>query len=728
MSKLIGKKIGNIKVTGLLGRGGMGAVYAGVDEKLRREVALKVILADRLGPVSKARFLREARALSQLAHPNICGIYDYIEGEDNDVLVLERIHGRSVREALAEGRLDFRTKLRIAEQVAEALVAAHTKGIIHRDLKMANVMLTAGGGVKVLDFGLAYPVGSSLTPMNLRPGLWTEAAGEDDEATVESELPPGDVTGFVRTDPGSVVGTMACMSPEQLRSRPLTVASDMYSFGLFLHELFTGKSAYGPETSTHELLPKVRDGATLPVTGVPRDLAALIEQLKSRAPESRPSALEALARLRRVREKPQRQLRWVAAVAGLLLVGAGAAKYTLDLRRERDAAIKARQEAVAARNEAEAVSDFLVSLFRVPDPGQARGNAVTAREILDRGVTAARSSLRERPRSLARFLNAMGQTYYQLGLYGEARSLLEEALTIREVSLPPSHPDLAESLRHLALVYQAQNKDAEPLFLRALTIQEKTLGPEHPEVANTLNNLATLYGARGELKRCEALLARALRIREKALGPKDPQVAIVLNNLGIVRAKQERYAESEALFRRGLAIREEVLPADHPDLAANLEAVAVLYAEQDRYAEAEPLHRRALAIWRKTLGPDHPRLGLALTNLARACAANGRPEEADDLFRQAIDLRTRTLGADHPDVALSLTGRAELLHRMGRSAEAEALFRRALAIQEAGLGRSDPRIADTVRSYTLFLRETGRKAEAAALEARLAAQRQLPPG
>lgn len=697
---LLGRKIGHIQVVDLLGEGGMGAVYAGFDEKLRREVALKVIRPDLFGPVSKMRFLREARALSQLNHPNICIIYDFVEGQDSDVLVLERIHGQGLREA----RLDFAGKLKAAEQIASALVAAHSKGIIHRDLKMANVMITENGTVKVLDFGLAYFSGSLPTPSQ----------------PILLEPEPADA----RTELGVVAGTTTCMSPEQVSGEPLTVASDMYAYGLLLQELFTGSAPYGSGTTTvPELLKKVRKGETAPVTGLSRDLAALIERLKSVAPAQRPTAVETLERLRRIQGKPARRAR-IAMASGLFLVlVAGAAKYTLDLRREHDTALQARNEAIQARNEAvearkesEEVSRFMVNLFRVADPGEALGNTVTAREILDRGATTVQFELRDQPLSQARLLSAIGQTYSKLGLHKEARPILEQALALRRKGLAPDHPDIAATLRELAVVYQALNEDPEPLFLEALKILDKSPPPNVWELASTLNNLGTFYGSSGKLEEAETLLEKALRIRQATLGPRHPDVAVTLNNLAFIRARQQRYGEAEALLRRGLSIREAALPADHPDLAANLAALAWLYAERGDFVRSEHLNRRTLAIWSRTLGPEHPRIGLALTNLALACWHNGKIREAEKLFREAVDLRTRILAPDHPNVASTMSWQADFLAAQGRFQEAEDLYRRALAIQEKGLPPVHSDTERTKRELAKLLRKTGREAEAAKLE------------
>lgn len=175
---LIGTSLGRIRVVDTLGIGGMGEVYLGYDETLKRKVALKAIRDDqRFDAEAKARFLREARVLSQLDHPGICRIYELVEGEDSDFLVLELIEGTSLRKAM-DGGLDGPLKLYVAEMVAEALAAAHAKGVAHRDLKPENVMLTTDGEVKVLDFGLAFPVDERLaSSMKLESGAHPATTG-----------------------------------------------------------------------------------------------------------------------------------------------------------------------------------------------------------------------------------------------------------------------------------------------------------------------------------------------------------------------------------------------------------------------------------------------------------------------------------------------------------------------------------------------------------------------
>lgn len=306
-----GSRIGHIRIEGYLASGGMGAVYVGFDEKLERPVALKAIRYDLQLPEIRERFLNEARLLAQIDHPNICRIHDYLESEWGDFLVLELIHGRTLSQALKAG-IDLPARLAIAESVARALAAAHEKGIVHRDVKPDNVMLADGGGIKVLDFGLAC----------------LETAPVD--AGKHEPLP---------------IGTPSSMSPEQARGERVAAASDVYSLGLLLHRLFSGRPPYEAGLSPLQLLAKAADGATQPIVGVrDSELAALIQQLKAQTPGARPTAAMAADRLARIRERPRRRFRLAAAAAAVLLL-LGGAHYTHDLRRERQAALEASQSA-----------------------------------------------------------------------------------------------------------------------------------------------------------------------------------------------------------------------------------------------------------------------------------------------------------------------------------------------------------------------------------------------
>jgi len=216
-----GTRLGPYEVTASLGVGGMGEVYAARDHRLGRDVAIKVIAShstDALG--AKERFEREARAIAALQHPNICTIHDVGDADGQAFIVMERLHGETLRQRLQRGPLELATVIDIGIALSDALHAAHTAGIVHRDIKPANIVLTERGP-KLLDFGLAK----------------SEARPDDPQASAGE-------TRAVLTDAGAVVGTMAYMSPEQLRGERVDARTDLFSLGLVLHEMAVGRPAF----------------------------------------------------------------------------------------------------------------------------------------------------------------------------------------------------------------------------------------------------------------------------------------------------------------------------------------------------------------------------------------------------------------------------------------------------------------------------------------------------
>ncbi len=723
---LAGTKVGNIRLLEPLGAGGLGAVYAARDERLNREVAVKVVQPDRSSPLSKVRILREARALSQLQHPNICSLYEYIEGLDYDCLVLERIHGDTLASLMQSGQLPA-DRLDLARQIASALVAAHSKGIAHRDLKPANVMVTQEGTVKVLDFGLARwaeeglggdvggapPSLEGMTPGTepLRP-LHLEAPTE--------VLPAPEPSGTASTQIGHIIGTPYWMSPEQAKNEPITPACDLYTFGLLLQEVLTGEAAYPANLNMPQLLLKVGAGETLPVRGLDHHLADLIERMKAPRPEDRPTAAEVLARLDWIRSKRVRRLRWGAAAGLLIALLAGGVKYTTDLNRERKAALAAHREAELAREQEAAVVEFLVGLFKVTDPGEARGRTVTARELLDRAAASDLEHLEVEPLVRARLLDTIGELYHELGLYSEAAALLEKALALREQAQGREHLDTAAALHRLGSVYRDQHRpEALPLLEEALALRERLLGPEDVAVADTLNTLAVVYGFDGKLEQAKPLLERALVIRQSKLGAEHPEVAVTLNNLAIIAAQQGRPEDSEALFRRGLEIRERALPSDHPDLAINLVALGTLYGNLGRATEARAHYTRALPILQKALGNEHPRVALVHSNLGNTLMALSELEASEAELRKAVEIREKALGAEHPSVAESSTLLGLVLLRRDQVGEAEKRLRRAVLIFERHGNATGNSYRPALVSLIELMRQKGREAEAAIFEAKL---------
>jgi len=259
-----GARLGPYEIVAFIGAGGMGQVWSARDERLEREVALKVLPADAIADeVARARLLREARMASKLNHPNVCTIHEVGEADGQAYIAMELVEGRSLSALLASGPLPTEQVVRYGQQLADALAHAHERGVVHRDLKSANVVITPNGRVKVLDFGLAKRlVGEEL-----------EAATTLSEASM--------------TAPGAVVGTLAYMSPEQLRGRSADARSDIWALGVVLYEMLAGvrpfKGQTGFELSSAILKEPV---PALPAT-VPAPLAAVIARCLAKEPGER---------------------------------------------------------------------------------------------------------------------------------------------------------------------------------------------------------------------------------------------------------------------------------------------------------------------------------------------------------------------------------------------------------------------------------------------------------
>ncbi|HXH92827.1 MAG TPA: serine/threonine-protein kinase [Thermoanaerobaculia bacterium] len=305
-----GTRLGPYEIGELIGRGGMGEVYRAADTRLGRDVAIKVLathLAD--DPASLARFQREARAVAALSHPNIVALFDVGSEGQTHYVVTELLEGETLRGRLSASRLPEDEILRIANAIADGLAAAHAKGIIHRDLKPENVFLTSAGGVKILDFGLAS---MQQTYAGIDTAIQTAAL----------------------TEPGVLMGTIGYTSPEQLAGRPLTTATDVFSFGCVLYEMLQGQRPFKRDSNMEIIASVLRDAPfdRDAAKHLPAGMRDIVEQCLEKDPRERfPNGAAVAAALRNrhsvvsSRIEPKKSPRTLTWIAGSVVIVIAAA-------------------------------------------------------------------------------------------------------------------------------------------------------------------------------------------------------------------------------------------------------------------------------------------------------------------------------------------------------------------------------------------------------------------
>jgi tetratricopeptide (TPR) repeat protein len=671
---LVGTSVGHIRIVGDIGRGGMGEVYIGLDERLQRRVALKAIRAEyRLDPGARARFLREARMLSQLEDPHICRIHDYIEVGGTDFLVLELIEGRTLTSDVIAS-LDRAARFRIAEQPAAVLMKAHVRGVVHRDLKPGNLMVVGDGSVKVLDFGLARATVSAAGTVEAGGTTAPTAAWFSGDSETGAPLTGDGAPEALLTIQGSISGSALYMSPEQARGEALTTASDMYSFGLVLQELFTGHAPQALGAPAQELIARAARAESLPVTGVDPDLRHLIGRLKQPAPAARPTAVETAERLHWIKEKPRRRVRRLIAAAAIIVLSAGVLKYTLDLR-------AARGEAEHRRGQAEDLIAFMLGDLR------SRLAPVGRLEILDEVGAKALAYFDSLPPEAqnddelmrrARALSQIGEVRLAKGDADGAIVALGESLTLasRGVERQPSRTDWLATLgaTHFWIGYAHWNRNEFDAALREFTAYRTIAGrmvelePRRTEWRNELaqseTNLGSVHQAQGRFADAERHFDAAVTIKRALLEaePDNPrwkqELAGSLSWLGESVYHQGRVNDALRHYEATAALLASLTAAQPANTdwrllrAISHAKVSMVLRHQGRAGEALAEIRQAEELSRSLVAHDpmnadwKRELGVTLVALAWDLIALDRPTDALSHAREAHDLLLPLVAGD----------------------------------------------------------------------------------
>ncbi len=778
------KQIGPYRILDTLGEGGMAVVYlAEQTDPIKRQVAIKII---KLGMDTKqvtARFESERQALAVLDHPNIAKVFDGgITDAGRPYFVMERVHGIPITDYCDNARLNTRERIELFLDVCSAVQHAHLKGLVHRDLKPSNILVAATDGkpqVKIIDFGIAKATGASFT-----------------EKTLFTKI-------------GQIVGTPQYMSPEQAGITGLDVdtRSDIYSLGVVLYELLVGAlpldlAALGEQAIRLALLEKdppkpstritqlddtkeeIAKARATDVQSLRRQLTGDLDWIVLRAmakdrtrryETANALAMECqrflqhqpvLARppspgyvLRRFVRRNRTSV--IAASVAILAVIVGATAATIGFIRATEAEKVAVREAETARQTA----DFLVELFRVSDPSEARGNSITAREILDRGADRVRQELSSQPEVQSAMMNTMGAVYANIGLYGESQTLLDNALAASESIYGRHSTEVAQALFDLGELarYRGNYAQAESLHRESLSIRREIPATGDLRVAASLHGLglALYYGSKYE--EAEAALRESLELYSADPDAKAEYIASVQSSLAGLMHSTSRYDEAEALFKRSLSLFRQRYGDYHPEVASDLSDLALIYQDVGRLDEAEAAFEESIGIFRKLYQDEHPFIAETEAHLASVLADKGDAEGAEALYRGSIAMLERTVGNEHmltaraydslglfllsqrrydeaePQLLESVslhrsllgdrhinTGRAinnmaALLFLKGDYARAEPYFRESLSIRQQHLDDGDADVANSKNNLADVLNRLGEYAEAESLASEAAA-------
>lgn len=418
---------------------------------------------------------------------------------------------------------------------------------------------------------------------------------------------------------------------------------------------------------------------------------------------------------RRDQQRRNRRLFAVACAAmGGMVVTTGLAGYALI---QRTAAQKQTARAEAEAETAKQTTKFLVDIFRIADPSEARGNSITAREMLDKGATRVDSELARQPAIQATLMDTLGTVYMGLGLYDQARPLLDRAVTTRRSQLPEDPLLLSESLSHLGdlLTRQAQLDAAEKVYQEAIRVESARPRDTESQVqmATSLYGYGVLLARQGRYADAQASLRDALTRQQAIYGKVHPDIARTLKDLAQAVADGGDTNAALPLMQSAVAMQRQLRGNEpHPDLAEAINDLALLYEVRGDYDEAEKSYRESIAMKRRLYGDKHPEIASTLENLASDLQDKGDLERAEPLYRQALAMWRELVGDTHPEVAMALHNLASLQYDRGKTQEALANQRASLVIFQKVYPNDHPTVAFVLNQIGFWLTMAGNYGEA----------------
>ena len=703
--------IGPYRLLGTLGEGGMGTVYlAEQTAPVRRTVAVKVVKRGMDTAAVLRRFEAERQALAVMEHPGIARVLDAgATAGGRPYFVMEHVDGVPINRFCDDRRLPLGGRLDLFALVCDAVAHAHSKGVIHRDLKPGNVLVAEVDGravPKVIDFGVAKVTAD------------TDAGGE------------------LVTAVGQIVGTPEYMSPEQAENGPagIDTRTDVYALGVILYELLAGALPFEPKTLRTAAYDEVR---RIIREQDPPTPAARVTALTARGPDqaeralrvadARQTKLGTLARTLRgelewiplkamrkdrdrryatvtdlaedvrnylagraldaapesrvylARKFARRHRPTLAAAATVLLAitlgGAAAAWQAVRATRAEREAVAQRREAVAQRDAArDAAAEsaehvrFLTDALTDADPERERGRSLTMAEFVDNAAAGIEGRYAGRPRVRAALLSTLAEVSLGDGQAARALPLVEEAESL--LNDAGEDPTPAAVLRGWILDEQGRPAEALPILRAAHGRQLRSPGPDDARTLRTAFRLADVLDQTGAGDEARALFDDTLRRRARALGPDHPDTLASLNVRGAFEAADGDFDAAVATMRDALARRRRALPAGHPQAIHAANNLGVVLRRAGRAGEAAALIRGAVADAEAVLGRGHYQTARMRFNLARALLALDDAGGAERECLAAVRSLRRAFGDASPRAAAAAREVAALYRHLGRDADA----------------------------------------------------------
>ncbi|TDR48802.1 serine/threonine-protein kinase [Tahibacter aquaticus] len=713
----VGDRVGAWRLAEKLASGGMGTVYRAerADGHFQQQAAIKLLRG--IPTVDALDLLaQERQILAGLQHPHIARLLDGgATPGGQPYLVMEYVEGVAIDQWCEQRALDLKARLRLFRNVCRAVAFAHQRLIVHCDLKPSNVLVRADGAPVLLDFGIARAV---------------------DRA---------------REQAGAAYYTPGYASPEQMEGKPVSVASDVYSLGLILFELVSGRKArlHALDHTVTDLTRAVRKPSELAGSQCrwPRqlrgDLDAIILRATAQRAGLRYASADALAEdiERHLDLKPvaartptltyaagrllRRRWPWFIAAAGFVLMAVGfswrlvnerdrALAAEVESRGQRDRALAAERQALSQADTARQISDFLISIFEFANPEKnIKNREISARDMLEESTRRLGDSLAEKPAVKARLLAVLARAWDRLGLPQRSIDLYRASVAQWQQAGAGYERDLARTLSDLGVmqVNNGMRAEAEKTVRHSLVLREALQPRNETELADSWNALGlVLREIGGRDAEAEEFLKRALAVRQR---DKSDGVMAVMHNLAGLYANQGRLDESLVLHEQTLAAKRQRYGTDvHPSVIYTLTSYAGTLAGLKRYDEAVARLRETIGLEQQLAGAQSDLTASSYNELGSVLQDAGRYGEAMQAYRESIRQR-RALPHTVPAVLVQpINNLGVALEEIGDNAAAEPLMRESLALRRSSLGADDPSVLRAEHNLARLLLRSGRLDEA----------------